>query len=306
MVQMISNALGLVFREQWALQNFFDCLGDILKGGGARGIAATFVMMMQMFNMLATGEAVDAWGPELDLTGYELVFEDEFEGDELNMDIWKTRAEGASSRVGFHSIEQVSVNDGALKIAGEYREDGPYGEGWYTGAIALREWYTRGYFEIKMICAPSPAFWSAFWLQGDGSYNPETSKGGVGAVEIDICEAFYGRKGQDNAYTPAMHLSGLNGSTEDVIYSRNLGSFRGNNIYSEYNTYGMMWTEDEYIFYVNGVETVRTDFGDGICVNPEEVIVSLESPHAVNMTNVSKDDVVNMYVDYVRIYQLAE
>ena len=69
MVQLISNLLGLVWREQWALQNFFDGLGDLLVGGGARGIVATFTMMMQMFNMLATGAAVDAWGEELDLTG---------------------------------------------------------------------------------------------------------------------------------------------------------------------------------------------------------------------------------------------
>jgi len=73
MVELISRTLGLVFREQWALQNFFDGLMDLFRGGGARGIAATFVMMMQMFNMLVTGEAVDAWGPELDLTGYEIV-----------------------------------------------------------------------------------------------------------------------------------------------------------------------------------------------------------------------------------------
>ncbi len=305
MVEFISNLLGLVYREQWALQNFFDGLGDLLRGGGVRGIVATFTMMMQMFNMLATGAAVDAWGPELDLTGYELVFEDEFEGTELDMDVWKSRCEGAG-RAGFGSIEQVSVEDGALKITGEYREDGPYGEGWYCGSVSLREWYTRGYFEIRMICAPSKGFWSAFWLQGDGSYHPETSKGGVGAVEIDICEAFYGSVGKEDAYTPAMHLSGLNGSTEDKIFSRNLGSFNGNNIYSEYNTYGMMWTETEYIFYVNGVEATRTDFGDGICVNPEEVIVSLELPHAVNIEGVSHDEVVDMYVDYVRIYQLAE
>lgn len=305
MVELISRTLGLVFREQWALQNFFDGLIDLFTGGGARGIAATFMMIMQMFNMLVTGSAVDAWGPELDLTGYELVFEDEFDGDELDMDIWKTRSEGAG-RGGIGSLEQVTVGDGKLKITGEYRTDGPYGEGWYAGAIALNEWYTRGYFEIRMICAPSKAFWSAFWLQGAGSYSPETSKGGIGAVEIDICESFYGVKGKENAYTPAMHLSGLNGSTENTIFSRNLGSFRGNNIYSEYNTYGMMWTEEEYIFYVNGVETVRTDFGDGICINPEEVIVSLELPHASNLAGISTDETCEMLVDYVRIYQIAE
>ncbi len=304
MVSLISNMLGLVWREQWALQNFFDGLKDLFSFGGARGFAATILMMTQMFNMLMTGQAVDAWGPELDLTGYELVFEDEFEGDELNFNLWESRCEGAG-RAGFGSIEQVSVNDGTLKITGEYRTDGPYGEGWYCGAIALKEWYTRGYFEIRMICAPSKAFWSAFWLQGSNPYTPETSRGGRDAVEIDICEAFYGSVGKEDAYTPAMHLSGAYGSTSG-IQTRNLGSFNGNNIYSEYNTYGMKWTEEEYIFYVNGVEAVRTDFGDAICVNPEEVIVSLELPHAVNLEGVSTDTTCEMLVDYVRIYQLAE
>lgn len=305
MVQLISNMLGLVFREQWALQNFFDGILDLFRGGGARGIAATFVMIFQMFNMLVTGDAVDPWGPELDLTGYELVFEDEFEGDSLNMDVWHSRSEGGF-REGFGSIEQFSVNDGVLTVTGEYREDGPHGEGWYGGSIALTEWYTRGYFEVRMICAPSEDFWSAFWLQGNNPYTAATSKGGRDAVEIDICEAFYGMEGKDDAYTPAMHLSGLNGSTEDVIYSRNLGSFRGDNIYSEYNTFGMMWTEEEYIFYVNGVETVRTDFGDAICEKPEEVILSLEVPGSSKFDNADKNDKCEMLVDYVRIYQIAE
>ncbi len=305
MIELISRMLGLVFREQWALQNIFDGLGDLLRGGGARGIVATFTMIFQMFNMLAAGEAVDAWGPELDLTGYELVFEDEFEGEELNLDLWQYRGTGAS-RAGFYAPGQVSVENGELKISGEYLTDGAFGEGWYGGAIALNERYAKGYFEIKMICAPSKAFWSAFWLQGDGAYNPEVSKGGIGAVEIDICEAFYGMKGKDDAYTPAMHLSGLNGTTENTIFTRNLGTFRGNNIYSEYNTYGMMWTDEEYIFYVNGVETVRTDFGDGICENPEEVIVSLCVPTASKFEGISTSEGCEMLVDYVRIYQLAE
>ena len=305
MVEFISRTLGLVWREQWALQNFFDGLGDLLTGGGARGIAATFMMIMQMFNMLATGEAVDAWGPELDLTGYELVFEDEFEGDSLDMNLWRARGDGAS-RGGFSSVNQVDVSDGTLKITGEYLTDGVYGEGWYGASIALREKYTRGYFEIKMICAPSTAFWSAFWLNGNGTYDPAISKGGKGAVEIDICEAFYGMKGKDDAYTPAMHLSGLNGTTEKITYTRNLGTFRGDNIYSEYNTFGMLWTEEEYIFYVNGVEAVRTDFGDGICENPEEVIVSLCMPAASKFEGISVSEKFEMFVDYVRIYQLAE
>lgn len=48
-----------------------------------------------------------------------------------------------------------------------------------------------------------------------------------------------------------------------------------NNPYEEFNTYGLEWNEDEYIFYINGVETFRTSFG-GVSQNPEYVILSVE------------------------------
>lgn len=306
MVKIIADMLGLVFREEWALQQFFNGIGDLLKGGGARGIAATFMMIIQMFNMIVTGASVDPWGPKLDLTGYELVFEDEFEGDSLNMDLWYASGDGAS-RAGYSSINQVSVADGALKMKGEYLTDGVYGEGWYGASIGLKETFAKGYFECRMICADSNSFWSAFWINGvKSAINPETSKGGIESVEIDIMESLsHSKEGKHNSVEHAMHLAGAYGSTEGY-QSRNLGAFNGNNIYNEYNTYGMMWTDEEYIFYVNGVETVRTDFGDGICVNPEIVLLSLCVPVASKFEGKSTDETCEMLVDYVRIYQIAE
>lgn len=51
-----------------------------------------------------------------------------------------------------------------------------------------------------------------------------------------------------------------------------MGFFKGKNIYDEYNTYGVGWTEDEYIFYTNGVETARMSFSKGVCdVNEEDM-----------------------------------
>lgn len=305
MVELISRILGLVWREQWALQNFFDGLGELITGGGARGVAATFMMIMQMFNMLVTGSAVDPWGPELDLSGYELVFEDEFDGAELDMNIWRASGDG-SSRAGYSSISQCEVKDGNLIMTGEYLTDGVYGEGWYGSSIALNETYKRGYFECRMIAADSNSFWSAFWINGvKSSINHETSKGGIESVEIDIMESLcHSKEGKHNAVEHAIHLAGLGGSTEGY-QSRNLGAFNGKDIYNEYNTYGMMWTENEYIFYINGVETTRSTFGEGICINPEVVLLSLCVPGASKFEGKSTDEACEMKVDYVRIYQLA-
>ncbi|MBR3767289.1 MAG: glycoside hydrolase family 16 protein [Clostridia bacterium] len=306
MVDFISNTLGLVFREQWALTNAVEGLKSLLTGGGARGLCATFLMIFQMFNMLLTGASVDAWGEELDLTGYELVFEDEFDGETLDMDVWRARGDGGS-RGGYSSINQVSVKDGNLIMKGDYQEDGVYGTGWYGASIALREHYCRGYFEIKCKNAASDAFWSAFWIQGLKSpYIAEISKGGIESCEIDIFEAMsYNESNRHNSVTQTIHCAGVGGETEG-FQSRNLGNFNGNDIYNEYNTYGLKWTEEEYIFYVNGVETTRSSFGEGVCINPEEIIVSLCVPAAEEFAGRDTSEKCEMIVDYVRIYQLAE
>ena len=130
----------------------------------------------------------------MNLNGYKLVFEDNFEGKELDLNKWQYRGSGAR-RCGFNAASQVSLNNGHLVLKYQYRTDGEFGEGWYAGMISARERFTRGYFEIRCICN-DPAdnnFWSAFWLQSRASYTPEISKGGPGGAEIDIIEAFRDR-----------------------------------------------------------------------------------------------------------------
>ena len=62
MVEFISRTLGLVFREQWALENAINGLKSLITGGGARGFIATLMMIMEMFGMLLGGNAVQAKG----------------------------------------------------------------------------------------------------------------------------------------------------------------------------------------------------------------------------------------------------
>ena len=78
-----------------------------------------------------------------------------------------------------------------------------------------------------------------------------------------------------------------------------------NNPYEEFNTYGLEWNENEYIFYINGVETFRTDFG-GVSQNEEYLILSVEmkGENGVpsNRENVSGEE-TKFIVDYVKVYQ---
>lgn len=303
MVAKIADLLGLVVREEWALGKFFEYLGKVFSAGSIKGVIAALTAAAEMLAMLVFGLPTTPRGPELDLADYSLVFYDEFDGDSLDETVWKHRGVGPR-RSGFNADSQVEVRDGNLVITGEYLTDGKYGEGWYTGAVSLKEWYKQGYFEIRCICNDSPAYWSAFWIQANGPYTASISKGGVGGAELDIFESMgYGEGLKHNSVTQTIHCAGVDG-VQEGFQSANLGSFYGNNIHQEYNTYGLEWTEDEYIFYINGVETTRSTFGNGVSQVLEEVIVSLEIPDGEQLADFDKDEFKTEFiVDYVKIYQ---
>ncbi len=278
---------------------------DALFAGGTtwKQITATILFLIELPFALAFDVPMTSVGPELDLTGYEMVFCDEFEGDTLNTDIWYHRGEGARAG-GYFASSQVDVHDGNLVISGEYLENGMYGSGWYGATVGIKEKYTRGYFEIRCICSKGEDFWSAFWIQADHPYDPEISKGGVGGAEIDIFEAMdYDNLILRNSVLQTIHCSGMQGDTSGGLNSASICRAKANDIYNEYNVYGCEWTEDEYIFYVNGVESARTSFADGVSQVPEEVLVSLCVPNEFEETDT--DFKCEFIVDYVKIYQKA-
>ena len=101
------------------------------------------------------------------LENYALVFEDDFDGDTLDLSKWEYRSSGPR-RCGFNSPAQVRVENGHLILRQEYR-DGEYGPGWYAGMIRAKQRFLRGYFEIRCICSEAlpGGFWSAFWIQAN-------------------------------------------------------------------------------------------------------------------------------------------
>ena len=86
------------------------------------------------------------------------------------------------------------------------------------------------------------------------------------------------------------------------IDRKRVGKFYVKNLYTEFHTFGCLWTESEYIFYIDGVESGRTSFGKGVSTAPEEVIVSLEIPEKLKFIR-GTDFTTEFIVDSVRIWQ---
>lgn len=301
--QFLTEVLKLAPRQVWGVEQQIELFKEMFTSFDLKKFFASFIAIIELFGLTVFDMPTKPNGEELDLTGYTLVFEDEFEYQEFDTDVWEYRASGAR-RGGFNAPSQVTLRDGNMILTGEYRKDGQYGEGWYTGMVRLKEWYCKGYFEIRCKVNRENHFWSAFWLQASAPYTASVSKGGVGGAEIDIFESVNtGKYFDSDAVSHNIHCAGVDG-VQEGYQSANLGSFYGSNIYDEYNTYGVKWTDTEYIFYINGVETRRSSFGNGVSEVLEEVIVSLEIPGADKLSELDKDTYKTEFiVDYVRIYQ---
>ena len=129
----------------------------------------------------------------LDLTGMELVFEDNFDGD-LNSDVWATTFDNPIRRGGYWTEEQTFTKDGSLIIRTEYKENGSQGAGWYTGTCLsqYKKEFTYGYFEAKCKAPAAEGLWSAFWMQAENMAQNLSTDGGKNGAEIDIMESpFY-------------------------------------------------------------------------------------------------------------------
>ena len=308
MLEKLFRLFGWTNAQKQRFYHWSDMLRAIFSGKlPAKRLLAGLLAAAELFCAAVFKAPVHPYGDPLDLSGYNLVLEDEFDGEALDTDVWFFRSLGSGNAgCGFNAERQARLQDGNLILTGEYLDEqrGAYGAGWYSAAIALKEWYCKGYFEIRCICNKDDGFWSAFWLQSSHSYDSE-SRGGVGGAEIDILEATdYDSilPSYHNSITQTVYCNGSDDDDEKIDKCQ--FNVVGSDIYNRYNTYGVLWTDDAYIFYVNGVETARTSFGLGVSEVPEDLIVSLEIPQELP-AKIAKDPAykTEMIVDYVRIYQ---
>lgn len=234
--------------------------------------------------------------------GYKLVFEDDFNGDTLDLTKWSYRATGPR-RCGYNSPDRVRVENGNLILSQKYCE-GEFGEGWYGGMIKANPRFCRGYFEIRCICNEhhrNGDFWSAFWLQADHPYEPELSLGGPGGAEIDIIECTENMGGQIGVESN-IHVAGMTRPHTEGDGTDHMPVVRLNvpGCCTAYHTYALEWTDEVYRFYFDGKLYCETDWGDGVSRVVEDLIVSIELPSSCVQP---KDKASEFIVDYVRVYQ---
>lgn len=308
------------------LRTSFLSLPEVISARNLTKIFASLMVIFQLFGALLFDTPTYPSGPELDMSKFELTWSDEFEEGNFDKTYWSGHYcwgdDGTWPRdTAYWNRGQVSFRDGNLIIAASYLEDGPvgsqgpYGPSYYSYGmdtnpgtdgphkIGFEQLY--GYFEIRCILPKGLGLNPAFWLLSDGMFDTDPdvglTDGGITGAEIDILETKT-NIGEYSLFKNSVYHTIHVDSYDEYHRSEMQGSFYANNPYEKYNTYGMEWNPDGYIFYINGVESVRTDFG-GVCQVPLYLIISLGVSENITENNNLPAEFI---VDYVRAYQYVD
>ena len=114
--------------------------------------------------------------------GYQMVFNDEFDGTSLDTNRWGFRL--VDKLLSAQQQENVSVKDGNLLIA--LRKESVRGKNYTGGGVISRQMFVYGYYEARFKTPPAEGWHTAFWSMRHRF--DDTSSAPLPLLELDFCE----------------------------------------------------------------------------------------------------------------------
>ena len=267
---------------------------------------------------------------------WKLVWSDEFDGDKLDETKWSFRLNYWGKPNPAYTDQGVIVKDGCVELHRTER-DGLYvspqlqtgsnsfdvpisGSGnhwgsdriWNIGHLSESKFEHRfGYYECRCKLQREPdVMWSSFWMQSPSigtRFNPKWC-----GVENDIMEHFFtGKCSSGNIY----------GGYGDQFTNEGRAHYDLEETEDGFHRFGMLWTEDEYVFYCDGKEVSRCN--GAVSHVPQFILLTTEirgyrnntplkvGEHSTNYRSIREGTIERVsdtftddafIVDYVRVF----
>lgn len=262
------------------------------------------------FLLLVAGSAVSFANPPANFSGWDLVFEDNFDGNSLDLTKWNPTYNWGHTHNhrAYCDAANVIVKDGKLMLKGEAKKhpdapatakfDGKEIPVDYTsGAID-----TRGHFEVKYgyiegrFKAPSQkGTWPAFWTLQDG-WPPE----------IDILEIPASRK-QHHYYLHYTNPSWYNDHGSAWDHEASFGGHKDDDVdrSADFHTYAVEWDESNLNFYFDDKKFASYNRPTEIRqLAAQYIIVNLAiGGWAGNDIEVTADNPAYFEADWIRVWK---
>ena len=260
---------------------------------------------------LAGGTSTSASVSTLDMTGYSLVWSDEFEGNTLDTGSWNVETHDPGwvndeLQAYVNSDANISVADGVLKITPVKSTD-ESGQVTYTsGRISSqnKQTFTYGVFEARVKVPEGQGFLPAFWLMANDEniYGQWPRCGEIDCMEVmgQDTSKVYGTIHYGNPHSESQGTKTIDGSFSE-----------------DYHVFSVEWNPGSIKWYVDGVlyheedDWYSTTVGQGTKAYPAPfdqpfyIILNLAvgGSWVGNVNDATFDANNDYYVDYVRVYQ---
>jgi len=276
-------------------------------------------LSLRMRSALPRTEVVSSWAGSYVPEGYGLVFNDEFNGRELDRQRWFTRfIYGSESLERLNKENQKYADDGNHRVengvlyltARRLKLSQPSGVNYESGMIRSDFTARYGFFEARVKMPGGLGVWPAFWLNSDVSESGHLSW----PPEIDIFEFVNNGKDDrvDMIHSSTTATPGM--KTEFPYVNKNfktsirdyVAPFRFN---EGFHTIAAEWTPNDVTLYVDGLKVVTSTFqwkyADGGLAGPAHVLLNLAIGDAWAGRYGIDDSAFpqSLAVDWVRVYQ---
>ena len=185
------------------------------------------------------------WGPNL--AGYDLVFADEFDGEDIDWTAWEPRTDvrGNSSQ----RAENVRLADGALVI--DLKKEADRGKQYTGGGLVSKDRYRYGYYETRVRINNGPGWHPAFWSMCGGANGVHTcQRAEIDGFEIDSLNP---RRVIHNVFDHRAPRRQVTSGWYDV----------GSDLSQDWHTFGYLYDEAGVRFFVDGRQTSYLSYPQG-------------------------------------------
>src|ERR1051326_3811669 len=221
---------------------------------------------------------------------WKLIWQDEFDGATLDENKWERMGDW-KRRDGFWVKEDAYLSGKGTLLSRTKKA----GEAYTSGTIrALGKLdLPFGYYVARCKMPQQPGHWPAFWMMCPGVN--KTGDEGRDGTEIDIVEIPW----RNGKITMNLHWDGYGKAHKTAGTSMTLPELK-----EGFHDYGLFWSPDQYVFYVDGKEVWRSKAG-GVSQVPEYLKLTEEiGPWAGEISKATLPDYFE--VDYVRVYELGK
>lgn len=219
---------------------------------------------------------------------WKLIWQDEFDGPALDESKWNRL--GDWKRRDGSWVKDDAYVDGQGHLLLRVKKEG---DRFTCGAVNTRGKFEHafGYYVARCKMPKAQGHWPAFWMMCDGVET--VGEDGRDGTEIDIMELPW----RDGQVTMNLHWDGYKEQHKSAGTKLTLPK-----ITEGFHNYGLLWTPQQCVFYVDDQEVWRSSAG-GVSQVPEFLKLTEEiGKWGGDITKAQLPDYFE--VDYVRVYEV--